>query len=150
MMHNHNCSSLGRELGRSWLSPSGVFASFLTSHTCVARTTKSLPLLDSFTEHLFHQPGGFQKYVVHIHDQRKTKPRLQAFPHQFCSWVSERSDCQQQDPHSASMTLKREKHFFFSFFRAEISGTSTRKLREQKGRMGQLNSGESTSCRCTT
>lgn len=46
------------------------------------------------------------------------------------------------------MTLKKEKLFFF--FRAETSGTFTRKLREQKGRMAQLNWWESTSCRCTT
>lgn len=45
----------------------------LPSHTCVART-QSLPLADSFTAHFFHQPGGFQNYTVHAHEQCKTKP----------------------------------------------------------------------------
>lgn len=37
---------------------------------------------------------------------------LQASPHQFCSWLSERCDCQQQDPHSASVALEKDLFFF--------------------------------------
>lgn len=69
---------------------------------------------------------------------------LQASPHQFCSWVPERSDCQQQDSHSASMTLKKKPTPFF--FSSSSEQRPQALLQENWG----SRKGEWDNCRCTT
>lgn len=111
-MHKHKSSSVaGGRCGGEAGSVPLVFAPFLTSHTCVARTTQSLPLADSFAAHFFQQEA-LKNTQSTLMISIKQKGSLQASAHQLCSCISERSDCQQQDPYSASMTLKKEKHFF--------------------------------------
>lgn len=105
-----------RELGRrSWLSPSGVFCPVTPVWQGLNLFHWQTPSQPTF----FTSQEAFKITQFMFMNSVKQSPvqqtgSLQASPHQFCSWLSERCDCQQQDPHSASVALEKNLFFFSS------------------------------------
>ena len=74
-LHNRNSSSVP---GGSSGGEAGSFPQMCLPQVCPvtpnATRARSLPLGDCPTAQFSRQPGGFQKYIVHVHEQRRTKP----------------------------------------------------------------------------